>query len=257
MDRLRSEQDLHDQQARLRAITFTQFPERLRVDDAAYLDHETWIRPAFAELGDVHGLQVLDLGCGHGMAAVVLARRGASMTAVDVSVAYLAEARQRALANGVQVHLVQANGERLPFPSATFDRIWGHAILHHLDLPVAAREIQRVLRPGGIAVFCEPWGENPLLNLLRRRLPSPGKLHTPHEEPLQRRQLRELQRAFPALRVQGFQLLAMLRNKLGPGRLTTLLERCDRFLLAHNPRLQRLCRYVMVVLRKTRSTQPR
>src|SRR5205823_4605799 len=123
-----------------------------------------------ARLGDVRGLRVLDYGCGHGMAAVVLARRGARVTGFDLSPGYLEEAGARAAANGVQVCLTQADGERLPFADGAFDRVWGNAVLHHLDLDRAGRELFRVLRPGGLAVFCEPWGENPLLNWARRRL---------------------------------------------------------------------------------------
>ena len=77
-DRLRQERQFHDDQARARAATFAADPARLRFSDADYLDHESWVRPAFAKLGDVRGRRVLDYGCGHGMAAVVLARRGES-----------------------------------------------------------------------------------------------------------------------------------------------------------------------------------
>src|SRR5439155_9011777 len=65
MDRLVSEQAFHDRQATLRSATFELHPDRLHVDDDAYLDHESWIRPAFAALGDVRGMRVLDLRCGH------------------------------------------------------------------------------------------------------------------------------------------------------------------------------------------------
>ena len=68
------------------------------------------------------------------MAAVVMARAGATVTAFDLSPGYVAEARQRATANGVSVECVVADGENLPFPDATFDAVWGNAILHHLDL---------------------------------------------------------------------------------------------------------------------------
>src|SRR5207249_8210211 len=170
-----------DRQALERALTFAREPDRLRFDDDAYLGHETWIGPAFERLGDVRGLRVLDLGCVHGMAAVVLARRGARVTALDLSLGYLEEARRRARANGVAVAFVKADGERLPFADSVFARVWGNAVLHHLDLGRAAAELRRVLRPGGIAVFCEPWGENPLLNWARRRLPGCGGKHTPDE----------------------------------------------------------------------------
>src|SRR5437763_6956948 len=134
MDRLDCEQVFHDDQARERALTFERDPGRLVFADDSYLDHETWIRPAFAALGDVAGLRVLDYGCGHGMASVVLARRGAAVTAFDLSPGYLAEAQARARANGVRIDLVCADAERLPFADDSFDRIWGNAVLHHLDL---------------------------------------------------------------------------------------------------------------------------
>src|SRR5437868_4613560 len=143
-DRLHREQVFHDRQARDRAVTFAARPDRLRFRDADYLDHETWVRPAFARLGDVAGRPVLDLGCGHGMAAVVLARRGAVVTACDLSAGYVAEARARARANEAEVRCVQADGHRLPFADGSFAAVWGHAILHHLDVPAAARELWRV-----------------------------------------------------------------------------------------------------------------
>src|SRR5262245_61002463 len=90
--RIQTERDFHNRQARGRAATFVAEPHRLRFSDDEYLDHESWVRPAFNRLGDVRGQAVLDFGCGHGMAAVVLARRGARVTACDLSEAYLAEA---------------------------------------------------------------------------------------------------------------------------------------------------------------------
>src|SRR5262249_16949706 len=110
-DRLSAERLFHDRQARQRAEDFAHRPANLCFQDDLYLGHETWIRPAMGQLGDVAGQQILDLGCGHGMAAVVLARRGARVTALDLSFGYLDEARRRAGANGVAISFVQAEGE--------------------------------------------------------------------------------------------------------------------------------------------------
>jgi SAM-dependent methyltransferase len=247
--RLAAELVFHDRQARARAADLAD-ADVLRFSDDSYLDHETWIRPALDRLGPLAELDVLDYGCGHGMAAVVLARRGGRVTAFDLSPGYLAEARRRADANGVAVALVQADGERLPFADASFDRVWGNAVLHHLDLRVAAAELRRVLRPGGVAVFCEPWGDNPLLDWARRFLPYPGKQRTIDEKPLRSRDLAALRAAFPRLRVEGCQLLAMARRVLGRGRLTACLEWCDRRLLRAWPALGRFCRYAVLTLRR-------
>jgi 2-polyprenyl-3-methyl-5-hydroxy-6-metoxy-1,4-benzoquinol methylase len=249
MSRLDSERDFHDRQARERAAELLRDPGRLVFADDDYLDHETWVRPAFDLLGDVAGRRVLDFGCGHGMAAVVLARRGARVTAFDLSEHYVNEALARARANGVSAHFVQTDGERLPFSNASFDLVWGNAILHHLDLCVAGRELRRVMRPGGVAVFCEPWGENPLLNFARSRLPYPGKQRTVDEKPLRWADLQILAAIFPSTEVHGFQLLSMARRVWPRSHLVRWLQRCDTALLTRWPQLQRFCRYVVVVLR--------
>jgi SAM-dependent methyltransferase len=201
-------------------------------------------------LGDVGGLGVLDYGCGHGMAAVVLARRGARVTAFDLSHGYLEEAGARAAANGVRLDLVRADGEHLPFADGTFDRVWGNAVLHHLDLERAERELRRVLRPGGFAVFCEPWGENPLLNWARRSLPYPGKGRTADEQPLCCRDVRRLKAIFPSVEVRGYQFLSMARRVLRWRRLVTALDAWDALLLARVPALQQFCRYAVLTLRR-------
>jgi ubiquinone/menaquinone biosynthesis C-methylase UbiE len=248
--RLDCERDFHDRQAGDRSSTFDRRPEDLSFNDNAYLDHETWIRPALDQLGWYSGLRVLDYGCGHGMAAVVMARGGARVTALDVSSGYLAEAGRRAKANGVSVDLVQADGERLPFADGSFDRVWGNAVLHHLAMIPAGRELFRVLRPGGVAVFCEPWGENPLLHWIRRHLPYSGKQLTSSEEPLRPVHVRLLAKIFPGLELRGVQFLSMMRRLLPRGSLVAFLDRTDAWLLGKWPGLQRYCRYVVLTMRR-------
>lgn len=247
-DRLATEQLFHDRQAADRAATFRRDPAGLAFADDDYLGHETWVRPAFDKLGDLRGKRVLDYGCGHGMAAVVLARRGATVTAFDLSPGYVREAEERAAANGVSVRFVVADGERLPFADQSFDAVWGSAVLHHLDLAKAGAELRRVLAPGGVAVFSEPWGGNPLLEFARRRLPYPGKHRTPDERPLTAKDLAPLRAHFPELRVDGFQLLGMVRRVWRNRRLGVLLDGVDGRLMRAVPALGNWCRYVVLTL---------
>src|SRR5207248_1688260 len=106
--------------------------------------------------------------------------------------------------NDARVQFLAADAERLPFADSSFDGIWGNAILHHLDLGRAASEIRRVLRVGGRAVFCEPWGENPVLAWARTRLNTATK-RTPTEKPLRNCQLAVLRATFQDVRLRGFQ----------------------------------------------------
>lgn len=209
MDRLDREQSFHDAQAAERARTFAAEPERLQFTDGEYLDHQSWIRPAMECFGPLAGRSILDWGCGHGMAAVVFARRGAKVTACDLSSGYVRETQSRAAANRVTVRCLQADAHHLPFGPASFDAVWGHAILHHLDVPTAAAELRRVLRPDGVAVLCEPWGGNPLLRFARRWLPYSRHGHTDDEEPLREEHLEVLKRVFPTVESQGFSLFSL------------------------------------------------
>jgi 2-polyprenyl-3-methyl-5-hydroxy-6-metoxy-1,4-benzoquinol methylase len=248
--RVQAEQLFHDEQARERASSFVAAAQ-LVFADAEYLDHETWIRPAMAKLEPLRGKQVLDYGCGHGMASVVLARSGAEVSAFDVSSGYVEEAKRRATVNGVSVAFHVADAHSLPFEDASFDAVWGHAILHHLELERAAKELKRILKPGGKAVFCEPWGGNPALEFARQRLPYPGKHRTADEQPLRSADLIPLRKVFPDLTFEGQQLLGMAKRFWPGNPLNPLLHRLDSKVLSVVPNLASWCRYAVLTFKKS------
>jgi malonyl-CoA O-methyltransferase len=103
-------------------------------------------------LGDVAGLEALDLGCGTGRHALWLAGAGASVTAVDFSAGMMEKARAKPGAERVRF-LVHDLHERLPFSDGAFDRVVSGLVLEHLkDLGAFFAESRRVLKPGGCAV---------------------------------------------------------------------------------------------------------
>jgi ubiquinone/menaquinone biosynthesis C-methylase UbiE len=90
---------------------------------------------------------VLDVGCGTGKFARVLAERGlARVWGVDPSAEMLAEARERVPSS---VGLKLGEAERLPFKESAFDGAVLWTVVHLIQRPLAFAELHRVLAPGG------------------------------------------------------------------------------------------------------------
>lgn len=107
-------------------------------------------------LGSVVGLDVLDLGCGDGVLASTLSRRGARVTGLDADPRMLAAARRRAKAESVGLTFVQGRAEAPPLPDGSFDCVVAVTVLcfvREADRTIA--ELARVIRPGGRVVIGE------------------------------------------------------------------------------------------------------
>lgn len=105
-------------------------------------------------LGDVEGLDVVELGCGTAYFSAWLAKRGARPVGVDPTPAQLETARRMQRATGIDFVLVEATGEDVPLPDASFDLAlseYGASIW--ADPYKWIPEAERLLRPGGRLVF--------------------------------------------------------------------------------------------------------
>src|SRR3954454_13357011 len=103
------------------------------------------ITPAFAA-----GKDVLEIGCGMGTHAALLARAGARLTAGDLTQPAVDTTRRRVRAFGLERTLEQADAEHLPFADASFDSIWSWGVLHHSSsFERCLSELARVHRSGG------------------------------------------------------------------------------------------------------------
>ena len=101
--------------------------------------------------------RTLEIGAGTGYFTLNLLRAGLIEDAVasDISQGMLDSLAASSERLGLEVETVRAEAERLPFPDASFDLVFGHAVLHHLpDLGASFAELYRVLRPGGLIAFC-------------------------------------------------------------------------------------------------------
>lgn len=215
----------------------------------------------YREYYDVRGKHVLDYGCGSGTATFKALEDGASrVSAFDISEAELRTARQRAEALGVsdKVDFFVGDAHDLDLPDDSFDVIVGVAILHHLDLEAALREIHRLLKPDGRALFSEPQLANPLLKLWRFMTPG---ARTADERPFTVDDWETCATLFLAFEHHERELVSIplmplnlilpmfLQEKLRP-----VLRRVDGYLLRRFPWLGRYARVTILVLSESEST---
>jgi SAM-dependent methyltransferase len=123
----------------------------------------------------MEGHRVLDIASGNGNTALTAARRGATVTALDMSVAQIERGRNRAQMEGMSVVWVEGNARHLPFADGSFD-----CTFNSFGDVIDAEEMLRVVRPGGVVGITE-WtneGFEGRLSELQARF-EPGTAHTP------------------------------------------------------------------------------
>jgi SAM-dependent methyltransferase len=199
------------------------------------------------------GAVVLDYGCSQGEAAFILRKFGAvHVDGIDISPVAIAQAAAAAKENGVNaVNFEVMDAHALTFGDSQFDLVFGIGILHHLDFASACQEISRVLKRDGAAVFLEPLGHNPAINLVRRLTPH---LRTPDERPLRTGDLQMLRKLFGVVETRFVNLntLFSLPFTYVPGgrMLRRALAVADRGLFAAMPFCQRFAWNVLITLKR-------
>jgi 2-polyprenyl-3-methyl-5-hydroxy-6-metoxy-1,4-benzoquinol methylase len=171
----------------------------------------------FRLMGDLHGRTVLDVGCGEGEDSVLMAKLGATVTGVDISPKSIEVAQKRAAASEVESRTTFTCTplEALRAEGATFDIIWGKAILHHLipDLDKVLATLAGLCRPDTLVIFDEPVNLSKILRQVRFCVP----VHTdatPDERPLEPQELSIVQAHFVEGHFQYFRAFGRLERFL-------------------------------------------
>ena len=205
---------------------------------------------------------LLSFGCGTGSQALRLAAKGYHVSGFDISDVCIGNAKSLASKYGLSEKTsfsVQA-AENLDYPDNSFDVVVGENILHHIDLPRALPEINRVLKEGGMAIFKDST-LTPIRDRIRRSWPIrmvlplgtknlvTGERYRPTEDesPLGREDLHLLRQQFPQMELFRFHVFALLAKLTGN---RPMMEKLDWRIFKVLPVLRRFGDNIVVVLRK-------
>jgi len=180
------------------------------VDVDRYLDPPSntpyGLEYAFHLLGDVRGKTVLDLGCGSGENLVPLAKRGADVVGMDISPDLVQLARRRLSDYGLAATLQEGSAYATGLPDESVDVVFSMALLHHLDLALARKEIDRILRPRGLFILCEPIRFSRTMNALRQLFPVPKADISDYEHPMSSAELDIVTQGLAVVAQRSFRL---------------------------------------------------
>ncbi|MDX2031814.1 MAG: class I SAM-dependent methyltransferase [Blastocatellia bacterium] len=251
-ERLEREKSFHDQSyaTDARAVLSSYYA----ITDVCWRHYREFIN------GRAPGRRLLEYGCGQGGYTFRLAEKGAFVKGIDLSEVAIAAARRTAEEKRIPIDFQVMDAERLTFPDESFDLIYGAGILHHLDLERSLGELARALTPRGEAIFLEPLGHNPFLNLYRKLT---RQLRTEDEHPLRWPDLRQADRHFGSVECRFFNLTTLFAVPLlkfpslpGLPRLFALLHAVDRLLFRRIPFLRRYAWNVAMILSDPRRPPP-
>jgi ubiquinone/menaquinone biosynthesis C-methylase UbiE len=196
--------------------------------------------------------EVLEFGCADGTLSfeMNLPFRCKTLTGIDISDVAIEKAKIKTTSLETNnTRFLTMNAEEMTFDDQSFDLIFGRGILHHLDLQKCFSGIERVLRSNGVAIFCEPMGHNPILNLYRNRTPD---IRTPDEHPLRMADLTLARRYFSRVETMFYGLFTVASVFLDAtvdGFLYRSSKALDDFIL-NLPVVRRYAWHCLIVCRK-------
>jgi ubiquinone/menaquinone biosynthesis C-methylase UbiE len=249
---------------------FQQQPEKFIID-SQYLSQSRQIRQDLVQKisPTIKGKKILELGSGRGEFSIFLSKLGAIVTGIDLGADLVDLAGKISDFNKSNCQFVVGNICQLPFNKNEFDLVIGNAILHHLPeegVIASLKETNRVLKPGGMALFTEPIENNKLFDFLQNLIPvgSPG---TPYyrpsiiqrnkwkeyllnldDRPLTDKELINAKGDFQSVHISYYGFLSRFARLIPQAK--NILEKTDSILTHQSSPIKQLAREVLITYHK-------
>ena len=207
---------------------------------------------------NLKNFKILEIGCKEWVKLIHdnFKTNPAALDCINISPSEISSAKKNANKLDLRYlpNWILMDAHELDYEDESMDLIIGMGILHHLSLTEVYSEINRVLKPGGIAFFSEPLDINPLLTLGRVLTP---KSRTDDEEPFKIKHLNLTKKYFPKTNFVYQQFFTFffspflgLMSKRIANLIMIILYKIDCFLLKIFPIFGYLYRTVFIIMRK-------
>jgi SAM-dependent methyltransferase len=151
---------------------------------------------------------VLDYGCGTGNSAEKVSNfKPKKLVAIDISEEAIKKAKSETKSEENKIDYRVENCENSNLSSDAFDIIYGSGILHHLNLNKSLKELNRMLKKGGIMLFAEPMATNPIINIYRKFTP---KARSADEHPLLFQDIKLIESMFTNVETKYYGFLTLI-----------------------------------------------
>lgn len=199
-NRLEREKEFHDDR----------FTEETRIKSQKFYSITKDSKELYRKLifNNLKGQTILEIGCATGeFSQNILELDVKELIGIDISDVAIQKSIELNTSRLENAQFLVMDGADLKFEDSTFDKIIGQGVLHHLDFEKAIINLARVLKEDGKAIFFEPLGHNPLINLYRKRTPN---LRSYDEKPLTTKELEFISKNFNSVNISYYYIFTLV-----------------------------------------------
>ena len=200
IDRLKREKDFHNKRFDDNSI--------LRNHANKYYAVNKHVEDRYVDIVAKHCKEkkVLEYGCGSGSQSLQWLELDAKLIGIDISSKGIEKAKEKISKTNYNAEYYIMDAEKTKFNDNVFDLVIGTGIIHHLNILNSYKEISRILNDDGHAIFIEPLGHNPLINLYRKLTP---EMRTKDEHPLKINDIKLMEQYFHDVHIEYYSLFVL------------------------------------------------